>query len=74
MDKIVINIKDHKKLPLLMEFLRLFQFVEVQTEEKISSKSKSKFKEYNLFDSAGIWKNRKIDALQIRNQAWVRKA
>jgi hypothetical protein len=74
MDKIVINIKDHEKLPLFMEFLRLFQFVEVQTEKKTTSKSKLKSKEYNLFDSAGIWENRKIDANQIRNQAWARKA
>ena len=74
MDKIVINIKDHDKLPLFMEFLRLFQFIEIQTEEKTISKSKSKSKEYNLFDSAGIWENRKIDAMQLRNQAWERKA
>jgi hypothetical protein len=74
MDKIIINIKDHEKLPMFMEFLRLFQFIEVQTEGKTISKSKSKAKAYNLFDSAGIWENRKIDATQLRNQAWARKA
>jgi len=66
MEQIIINVKDHSKLPFLMEFLELFKFIEVQQK----SRMKSKADQYNFFEPAGIWKNRDINATQLREQAW----
>ena len=66
MEQIIINVKDHSKLPFLMEFLELFKFIEVQ--QKTSKKSKAD--QYNFFESAGIWKDRDVNANQLREQAW----
>jgi hypothetical protein len=70
MNRIIINIKDHSKLPLIMEFLNLFSFIEIQLKETVQTK---KSKEYDFFNSAGLWKNRKVDPIQLRIQAWTRK-
>ncbi len=66
MEQIIINIKDSSKLPYIMEILNLFKFVEVE-QRTIVNKKEDK---YNLFESAGIWKDRDINANQLRNQAW----
>ncbi len=65
MTQITVNIKDKSKKPLLIQLLKQFDFVDIVDEEK-TIKSKS----HNLFDSAGIWKDRCISSKQIRKEAW----
>ena len=38
----------------------------VNTEEKKEEQNKT----YDFFTSAGLWKDRKIDAEKLRNEAW----
>ncbi len=67
MQKITLTIKDDKKVDFLMELLKQFDFIEIK-------KSKRKRDEnYNFFASAGLWKDREIDAEQLRRKAWQRK-
>ncbi len=68
MEKITLTIKDNSKLHFLLELLKQFDFVEIQkssSKRKISTTSK-----YDLFASAGMWKDRNIDARELRKKAW----
>ena len=67
MEKIILTIKDGRKLRFLMELLKQFDFVEI---EKSSSKSKISDKKHDLFASAGMWKNREINSEELRKRAW----
>ena len=69
MEQIILNIKDRSKLPLLLEFLQLFKFVEVQQKNKPTIEAEP----FDLFASAGIWKGRDISGKEIREEAWKRK-
>ncbi len=69
MEQIILNIKDHSKLPLLLEFLQLFKFVEVQQKHKPEKEAEPA----DIFASAGIWKGRDISAKQIREEAWKKR-
>lgn len=66
MQKITLTIKDDNKLNFLLELLKQFDFIEIQ---KATEKKSAR---YNFFESAGLWKNRNIDAQQLRGQAWKR--
>lgn len=66
MKKITLTIKDDKKINFLMELLRQFDFIEIQKSEE------KKNEDYDFFASAGLWKDRKINAEQLRSQAWQR--
>ncbi len=66
MKKITLTIKDDKKINFLMELLKQFDFIEIQsTGQKLNDN-------YDFFSSAGLWKDRNINAEQLRNQAWQR--
>ncbi len=66
MEKIILTIKDNKRKNFFLELLKQFDYIEVQkTVDK-------KNREYDLFASAGLWKNRKITTDQLREQAWKR--
>lgn len=67
MKKITVTIKDDKKINFLIELLEQFDFIEI---DKSRQKKEEK---YDFFASAGLWKNRKINADQLRSQAWQRK-
>ena len=67
MQKITLTIKDDKKVNFLMELLKQFDFIEIN----ISGQKKDE--DYNFFASAGLWKNREINAEKLRRQAWQRK-
>jgi hypothetical protein len=71
MEKLTITIKDDSKLRQVLNFLNKLDFVEVHRD--ISS-SKSKAKKHDIFGSAGMWKNREVDANQLREDAWKRKS
>jgi len=68
MEKITLTVKDNSKLDFLLELLKQFDFVEIT---KNSSKSKAAAK-YDLFASAGMWKDRNIDSQEFRAKAWQR--
>lgn len=63
---LTVTVKDDNKLNFLLELLRQFDFVEIQ---KVPEKRSD---QYDFYRSAGLWKNRKIDAQQLRDQAWKR--
>ena len=67
MQKITLTIKDDKKVNFLMELLKQFDFIEVNKSGQKQDEN------YNFFASAGLWKNREIDAELLRRQAWQRK-
>lgn len=67
MQKITLTIKDDNKVNFLMELLKQFDFIE------INKSGEKKDDDYNFFASAGLWKNREIDAEQLRRKAWQRK-
>jgi len=67
MQKITLTIKDDKKVNFLMELLKQFDFIEIKKS------GQKQDEDYNFFASAGLWKNREIDAELLRRQAWQRK-
>lgn len=67
MQKITLTIKDDDKVNFLMELLNQFDFIEIKKSEQKRDEN------YNFFASAGLWKNREIDADLLRKQAWQRK-
>lgn len=66
MKKITLTIKDDKKINFLMELLKQFDFIEIQKSEQ------NQEADYDFFASAGLWKDRNINAEQLRSQAWQR--
>jgi hypothetical protein len=69
MEKITLTIKDDSKLSFFLKLLKQLDFVEVHD---VSPGRKSKPKEHDFFASAGLWKNRDIDADKLRENAWKR--
>ena len=67
MEQLILNIKDSSKLSFLMQLIRQLDFVEV---EKVKKKTASK---NDFFRSAGLWEKRKVNAVELREQAWNRK-
>jgi hypothetical protein len=71
MEKIVLTVKDKGKLSFLMELLKELDFIEVQQPSLKSTPAATK-EDYDFFASAGLWKNKNIDAKELREKAWKR--
>lgn len=69
MEKLLLTIKDNSKLTFLLELLRQLDFIEVQN---LSLDKKNQDTNYSLFDSAGLWKKRDVNAKQLREESWKR--
>jgi len=67
MQRIVIRVKDDAKLNALMSVLNEINFIEVDREEKGASGLSRHGDLRKLF---GIWKNRDISLVDIRQKAW----
>jgi len=67
MDKIIINIKDRKKLHFLSELLTQFDWLDFKIKQEEEVKQKE---EYDFFASAGMLKGRDIDSDKLREEAW----
>lgn len=67
MERITLTVKDEKKMNFLLELLKQFEFVEIQKSDK------KRDEKYNFFSSAGLLKDRDIDSVKLRNQAWRMK-
>ncbi|MCD4774249.1 MAG: hypothetical protein K8R41_12800 [Bacteroidales bacterium] len=65
MEQLILKIKDSSKLSFLMQLIKQLDFVEVEEVKK-----KKVSANYDFFSSAGLWKNREIDAKELRKQAW----
>lgn len=66
MKKVTLTIKDDRKINFLMELLAQFDFIEIQESRQKENRN------YDFFASAGLWKNRKVTAEQLRKRAWQR--
>jgi hypothetical protein len=69
MQRITLKVKEDK-LNFFMELIKQLDFIEIQKVVKKDTKKNAG--EYDFFDSAGLWKDRDIDAQQLRDQAWKR--
>jgi len=69
METIVLNIKDQAKYLSFLQFVQQLDFVEVEKP----AKKRSLTKKYDFFASAGLWKDRNIDAKELRFKAWNRQ-
>lgn len=68
MEKVILNVKDKSQLQKLLDAIKKFEFVEVLSVPKITSVSK----DHDIFESAGMWKDREINAQELRKEAWKR--
>jgi hypothetical protein len=67
MQRIVINVKDDKKINALVSFLNEINFIDVEKEKKGMPTTSRKGDLRKLF---GIWKTRDITLADIRKKAW----
>jgi hypothetical protein len=68
MEKFIIELKDHSKRNFLIELLGQLDFIDVRIkkeEEEIAAEN-----DYDIFQSAGLFAQRDIDANQLRREAW----
>jgi hypothetical protein len=69
METIVLNIKDQAKYLSFLQFVQQLDFVEVEKP----AKKRSVTSKNDFFSSAGLWKDRNIDAKELRFKAWNRQ-
>jgi hypothetical protein len=67
MQKIVIHVKDDKKINSLISFLNEINFIDVESQEKEIAKKSGKGDLRKLF---GIWRDRDMTLADIRKKAW----
>ena len=69
MSRIQINIKDDKKVYIVLDLLKELPFVEI---EDCPGKATDRKGKGNLEDLFGIWEHKKITLNDIREKAWNR--
>jgi hypothetical protein len=69
MSRLQINIKDDKKVYIVLDLLKELPFVEIENGSRKATEKKGKG---NLKDLFGIWEHRKITLNDIREKAWNR--
>ena len=69
MEQFIVELKDLSKRNFLLELLTQFDFIELKTRKEAEAELK-KGDDYDLFESAGLFADRKIDANQLRKEAW----
>jgi len=67
MQRLIIHVKDDAKINALITLLNEINFIEVEREEKGASGLARKGDLRKLF---GIWENRDISLVDIRQKAW----
>jgi hypothetical protein len=65
--RIIINVKDDKKINILLNFLNEIKFIDVEKEKKEKKIVSRKGDFRKLF---GIWRSREISLADIRKKAW----
>lgn len=66
MYNIHIKVNDNSKVNFLVKLLKEFDFVKIVSVSEHGKKSGEK----SFLDSAGIWKDRDVDADELRRKAW----
>lgn len=69
MEPIILNIKDQAKYLSFLQFIQQLDFVEVEKP----ANNKVVTEKYDFFASAGLWKDKTIDAKELRTKAWNRQ-
>jgi len=67
MQRLIIHIKDDKKINALITLLKEINFIEVERDNKRASGLSKKGDLRKLF---GLWENRDISIADIRKKAW----
>ena len=68
MKKVILNVKDKSQLQKLFDAIKKFDFVEIWYAPKTATASKS----HDIFESAGMWRDREINVQALRKEAWKR--
>jgi len=66
---LTVRVKESKKFSFLIQLLEQLGFLDVD----IKYGNKKLHGQHDFFKSAGLWKDRIIDAKELREQAWKRK-
>lgn len=69
MEKFIIELKDLSKRNFLLELLAQLDFIDFKAEKEEILHQKEE-EQYDLFQSAGLFKDRNVDATQLRKEAW----
>ena len=69
MSRLQINIKDDKKVYIVLDLLKELPFVEIEDGMKKATGRKGKG---SLADLFGMWEHRKITLNDIRGKVWKR--
>jgi len=72
----LINIKDEKAMEVLrsLENIDFIEFVDKwQVNNLLHLKQRNTSKTDNFMDLKGVWKNRDINLIQIREKAWPQR-
>lgn len=65
MEKVILNVKDKSQLQKLFDAIKKFDFVEVWSAPNKPTVSKN----HDIFESAGMWKDREINVQALRKEA-----
>ena len=69
MERYIIELKDLSKRTFFLELLSQLDFIDFKIREEEEEEPVTE-KDYDFFQSAGLFANREIDANQLRKEAW----
>ncbi len=69
-EQITIRVLNESKMRLLLELLREFEFVEVVEMQHMPESSEE---EGDFFQLAGLWRDRSVSVVDLRERAWPRQ-
>ena len=69
MERYIIELKDLSKRTFFLELLSQLDFIDFKIREEEEEEPVTE-KDYDFFQSAGLFVNREIDANQLRKEAW----
>ena len=72
MERITIQIRSKDKAKMLLDFLKVLEFIEIVDTTTISQESDTSQSTVDFFSIAGIWQDRDISQESIRQKAWPR--
>ncbi|MCB9297205.1 MAG: hypothetical protein H6559_29385 [Lewinellaceae bacterium] len=69
MERYIIELKDLSKRTFFLELLSQLDFIDFKIREEEEEEPVTE-KDYDFFQSAGLFVNREINANQLRKEAW----
>jgi len=67
MEQFIVKLKDQNRKHFLLELLKQLDFIELITPESKKEQAKN---DDDFFKAEGIWKDKDVDADNLRKQAW----